>query len=125
MTKELSVQLTANFERNLASIEQFWIEAGATNSYDDLINVLLDTIVPNLERFPDIGRSFLARKIASAEALRAIEGLRLKEAANGLREYVLTDYVVLYTRAGDIIYLLAVKHHRQLSFDFNGLWGNS
>jgi hypothetical protein len=40
-----------------------------------------------------------------------------------LREYVLKDYVLLYALIGKAIYLLAIRHHRQLSFDFEGHWG--
>jgi plasmid stabilization system protein ParE len=39
-----------------------------------------------------------------------------------LRELVRGDYLILYARRGDDLYLLAIKHHRQLSFDFPGHW---
>ena len=39
-----------------------------------------------------------------------------------LREYLLDDYMVLYAQFGALIYLLAIRHHRQLSFDFHSLW---
>ena len=40
-----------------------------------------------------------------------------------LREYVLKDYLLLYALIGGAIYLLAIRHQRQLSFDFEGHWG--
>ncbi len=36
-----------------------------------------------------------------------------------LREYVMTDYLLLYVLGTDAIDLLAVKHHKQLSFDIH------
>ncbi|MCF8168010.1 MAG: hypothetical protein K9K38_21825 [Rhodoferax sp.] len=38
--------------------------------------------------------------------------------AASLREYVMTQYLVLYGQVEDSIFLLSIKHHRQLSFDF-------
>lgn len=127
MAKQYSVQLSANFERNLADIEQFLCEADASQAYDALIDQLLGTVVPNLERFPDIGRQFLERSACSVETANALDGLRAKMLAltadsNALREYIFADYLVLYARIGGVIYLLAIKHHRQLSFDFDAQW---
>lgn len=39
-----------------------------------------------------------------------------------LREYLMPDYLLLYLRQDMAIYLLAIKHHRQLSFDFDRHW---
>lgn len=41
-------------------------------------------------------------------------------AVTSLREYVMTDYLVLYLQVEATVYLLSIKHHRQLSFDFEG-----
>jgi hypothetical protein len=32
-------------------------------------------------------------------------------------------YLVLYAQIGEHIHLLSIKHHRQLSFDFEAHWG--
>ena len=56
MAKKCTVKLTANFECNLADIGQFLIEADAPHAYDGLLDDLLDTVIPNLERFPGLGR---------------------------------------------------------------------
>lgn len=40
----------------------------------------------------------------------------------GVREYVLSQYLLLYARLDEMIYLLSIRHHRQLSFDFQLLW---
>jgi hypothetical protein len=36
-----------------------------------------------------------------------------------IREYVMTDYLLLYALAGEVIYLLAIKHQKQLAFAFS------
>ena len=38
MAKRITVQLTANFERNLEEIERFLAEAGAPHAYDALLD---------------------------------------------------------------------------------------
>lgn len=128
MAKKLVVKLTANFERNLADIERFLTEANAASAYDSLLDELLDTVIPNLERFPGIGRPFLSRAVGSVETTNAKAALRTKLAAliadaDALREYIMDHYLVLYAQIGESIHLLSIKHHRQLSFDFEAHWG--
>jgi hypothetical protein len=45
-------------------------------------------------------------------------------AVAALREYLHGDYLLLYTavEAKATVYLLSIRHHRQLSFDFVRLW---
>ena len=128
MARKPSVRLAANFERNLADIERFLTEAQAPQAYDALLDELLDTVIPNLERFPGMGRPFLARPARSVEATNSLAALRAKLSAltsdaDALREYILSDYLVLYAQIGGNIYLLAIRHQRQLSFDFQSHWG--
>ena len=128
MAREPAVRLTANFERNLANIERFLTEAQAPQAYDALLDAMLDTVIPNLERFPGMGRPFLARPTRSVEAANSLAALRAKLSAltsdaDALREYILSDYLVLYAQIGGNIYLLAIRHQRQLSFDFASHWG--
>jgi plasmid stabilization system protein ParE len=127
MAKCITVKLTANFERSLEEIEDFLDQADAAPAYDALLDELLTTIIPNLERFPDMGRSFLARPARSVETTNSLNALRTKLAAltsdpDALREYVLSDYLLLYAHIEGTIYLLAIRHHRQLSFDFESHW---
>ncbi|MFI3186519.1 MAG: type II toxin-antitoxin system RelE/ParE family toxin [Methylococcaceae bacterium] len=122
MTKKTTVQVTANFERNLESIEAFLVEADAALAYDALLDELLFTVIPNLERFPDMGRSFMNRLVRSIEVVNAVRALQAKLQNRELREYLLSDYLVLYARYDETIYLLSIKHHHQLSFDFTGHW---
>ena len=125
-----TVRLTANFARNLADIERFLAEAEASQAYDALLDELLATVIPNLERFPAIGRPFLANAARSVETTNALEALRTKLSAltpdpEALREYILDHYLVLYVQIDANLHLLALRHHRQLSFDFQSHWGGT
>lgn len=122
LAKQIAVTLTANFERNLESIETFLAEAEAQHAYDALLDELFFTVIPNLERFPGMGRPFMNRPVKSIEAVNAATALQAKLQDGELREYLLPDYLVLYVRYAETISLLSIKHHRQLSFDFGGHW---
>lgn len=125
----VTVKLTANFERNLEEIERFLIEAKAPEAFDTLLDALTDVVIPNLERFPSMGRTFLSRPVRSVEASNGLDILHEKLATIGgdadIREYVLSDHLILYAYVGSVIHLLAIRHHRQLSFDFLHLWTSS
>lgn len=122
MARKITVKLTANFERNLEAIALFLAEADAPQVYDRLLDDLADTLIPNLEHFPAIGRPFLERPVCSVEVANALVQVKQKLRDGELREYLFVDYLVLYARFGGLIHLLAIKHHRQLSFDFQSLW---
>jgi plasmid stabilization system protein ParE len=117
------VELTANFLERLDAIEAFLTEADAAFAYDDLLAELRATVIPNLRRFPRIGRRYLDQAPQSAEALIQLAALPAG-AANALREYLHGDYLILYAEAEaeTTVYLLSIRHHRQLSFDFVRLW---
>jgi plasmid stabilization system protein ParE len=117
------VVLTASFLKRLDAIETFLNEADAMHAFDELIAELRDTVVPNLARFPRIGRRYLDNPPRSSEAL-ALLGALPPGAASDLREYAHGDYLMPYT-ADDVsatAALLSIRHHRALSFDFARLW---
>ena len=117
------VELTASFLARLDSIEAFLSEANAEFAFDELVAELRATVITNLRRFPRIGRPYLANPPQSAEALAQLASLPAGAAA-ALREYLHGDYLMLYTvmDANTTVYLLSIRHHRQLSFDFAKLW---
>jgi plasmid stabilization system protein ParE len=122
MKTRAAVKITAAFEQNLTEIEAFLAEAGSIKAFDDLLADLADTIIPNLERFPAMGRTFFGRPAQSVESAIGID--RLTDALDALgqsselREIVTAQYVILYAVIAGTVFLLAVRHHRQLSFDF-------
>ncbi len=122
VAKKIAIKLTSNFEHNLEAIEAFLAGLDAAQAYDRLLDELADTLIPNLENFPAMGCSFLERPVCSVEVSNALMRLHTKLQDHGLREYLFDDYLVLYAQFDEIIYLLAIKHHRQLSFDFQSLW---
>jgi len=117
------VELTASFLERLDAIESFLTEADAAFAFDDLLAELRATVIPNLARFPRIGRRYLDNPPQSAEALAQLASLPAG-AAGALREYLHGDYLMLYVAmdATPAVYLLSIRHHRQLSFDFARLW---
>ncbi len=121
------VELTASFLERLDTIEAFLVEADAGFAFDELLAELRATVIPNLRRFPRMGRRYLAKPPQSAEALAQLAALP-PGAPDALREYLHGDYLMLYTvvdaspGANACVYLLSIRHHRQLSFDFARLW---
>lgn len=117
------VELTASFLERLESIEAFSREAGAPLAYDALLATLRETVIPNLRRFPRMGRRYLDQPPQSAEAIAQL-GQLPAGATDGLRALGSGDYLILYAEENksSTVYLLSIRHHRQLSFDFARLW---
>jgi ParE toxin of type II toxin-antitoxin system, parDE len=117
------VELTASFLERLDAIEAFLVEADAGFAFDELLADLSATVIPNLRRFPRIGRRYLANPPQSAEALAQLAALPAG-GPDALREYLHGDYLMLYApmEADGAVYLLSIRHYRQLSFDFGRLW---
>ncbi|MCL4683012.1 MAG: type II toxin-antitoxin system RelE/ParE family toxin [Rhodocyclaceae bacterium] len=120
--KRTPVRLAANFEANLAQIEAYLAEAETPQAYDELLDVLLETVIPNLERHPRMGRPLLDRPAQSVEGRDAIDRLRKQIAGGELREYLTGDYLILYALIREFVILLSIKHHRQLSFALEKHW---
>jgi plasmid stabilization system protein ParE len=113
---------TENFSANLTDIETFLGSEGRT-AFKRLLDRLFDETIPTLCRFPESGRSFLARTIQSSKAEALTKELRyLLKRGESLREFILDDHLVLYLIQQDRIVFLAIKHHRQLSFDLRHFW---
>jgi hypothetical protein len=121
------VELTASFLERLDAIEAFLVEADAGFAFDDLLAEIRSTVIPNLRRFPRIGRRYLANPPQSAEALALLAAMPAG-APHALREYLHGDYLMLYLvkdaspKTEATVVLLTIRHHRQLSFDFARLW---
>lgn len=124
--EQLTIKLTRNFERNLDDVERLLEESEASGAFDMLLDELTETVILNLESFPKMGRPFLDRPALSVEAMGRVAKLRtqLDDLGSGsdIREYVLSHYLVLYAVTETMVYLLSIRHHRQLSFDFADLW---
>jgi hypothetical protein len=121
--RAVAVKVTANFERNLDSNRDFLVSAEARPTFASVIKSLIDRVVPAMERFPDIGADFAARAPLSREGQVLFDRLIALAGPNAeARQWIEGDYVILYLVRGGSIFLLSIKHHRQLSFDFSGHW---
>ncbi len=113
---------TENFSANLTAIEAFLGLEGA-NAFKRLFRRLVDNVVSTLCRFPQSGRQFLTHAIHSSEARSLVRKLRRRlDPSDDLREFIVDDYLLLYLVRGEQIVFLAIRHHRQLSFDLKGFW---
>ena len=114
------VELTVSFLERLDAVEEFLTAAEARFADDDLLAELRQTVIPNLGRYPRIGRRYLDQPPRSVEALTLLAGFAAGE-ADALREYVTGDYLILYTQieAEAVLYLLSIRHQRELAFSFS------
>ena len=120
--RRVEVFITANFERNLAEIRDFLAPEGES-AFHAVVERLASELIPNLERFPDLGADFMARAPLSREGQSLFERLVREAGASAeLRQLIDGDYIVLYLVRLDSIFLLSIRHHRQLSFDLPGHW---
>jgi len=118
-----TVRFTENFANNLDSIRDYFAVQEAESLFEQLLDRLFEEFVPNLGRFPRMGRSFLDVEPNSDEG-RALLA-RLRERAGKemeIREYIAGDYLILYAIRKSTVFLLAIRHHLQLSFDLKGHW---
>ena len=123
MKRRGAVIVTANFERNLTSIREFLASADAAPAFAALVEDLSDRMIPAMERFPDIGADFLSRAPLSREGQVLFDRLvALAGPGANVRQWIEGDYVILYLVRAGSIFLLSIRHHRQLSFDFHGHW---
>jgi hypothetical protein len=121
------VELTASFLARLDEIEAFLLQAEAGFAFDALLAELRAEVIPNLQRFPRIGRRYLAHPPQSAEALTLLAAMPAGTPET-LREYLHGDCLLLYAvldaanrEQGNVV-LLSIRHHQELSFGFARLW---
>ena len=86
------VELTASFLERLDAIETFLTEADAAFAFDRLLAELRATVIPNLARFPRIGRRHLDNPPQSAEALAQLHAQRAYFWFDG-RQFVVHEVV--------------------------------
>ncbi|MBI3014904.1 MAG: type II toxin-antitoxin system RelE/ParE family toxin [Candidatus Tectomicrobia bacterium] len=120
--KSRQAVFSENVANNLEQVRLF-LEPEGKNAFTRLLARFFDDIVSTVCQFPQSGRPLLAHSICSVEAqamIKQIEALLKK--GDGLREFVVEDYLILYLFRANQVIFLAIKHHRQLSFDFSLLW---
>lgn len=117
----ITVRFTPNLEANLSDIERYWADNQFPAGFDRLMAELFDAVIRNLENHPRYGRRFFDRQAQTMQVLQKTQSVTTQLAKvipdGELREYVMTDYTVLYALIANTIYLLSIKHHKQLLFD--------
>ena len=123
MSRHATIYITQNFENNLDTIQQYFIDNEVPQQFAELIDNLFGTIIPNLERFPHVGIDFLNRQPGSLEGINLLESIQQYLQGKGeIREYITGHYLILYALLENNLYLLGIKHHKQLAFDFASTW---
>lgn len=117
----VKVCITRNFEENLDAIREHLLSVDPASAVEAV--ALLDEQIlaacALLSAHPKLGRIFGERFVHISKSDPALRHLKARSKALGageLREYVLGDYLLLYAAGSDSIHLLAVKHHRQLTY---------
>jgi hypothetical protein len=79
---------------------------------------LFERIVPALERHADIGRPYALRKLEGATETRLLAELAQPLAATSAvaREWVEREFTILYLVTPEKVFLVNLKHHRQLGY---------
>lgn len=114
----MQIRFTVNVLANLDAIEAYLQGRGEGQGFDRLLAELNDVVLPNLSRFPRMGRLFLDRAPDSVEAQRLHAGIRARLATGQqIREYVLDEHLLLYRVSDGAVDLLALRHQKQLGFD--------
>lgn len=122
--RSMRVTLVPFFLQRLDALDAYWTDCGSPKRYDELLALLEETVIPNLRRFPRLGRPYLDSPPASAEAMTTLGHLPAGS-AEALRVLVVDDYLILYLHDAEraMVRLLSIRHHRQLGFDLPRAWG--
>ena len=111
------IHFSQTFEVGLERVGLFLIEADAVAALERLMDDIETVVAPNLRKFPSFGRPFLRRAPRSARVIQLLEALGLRE-AEGLREYLHGDYLILYSLdiATRQVLLHSIRHGRELGY---------
>ena len=117
------VRITAPFKESFAemaghykALRPLFPDAGARLSA--FADRLFERVIPMLETNAEIGRPYLLVKLGTqVEAtLLAEMGPILASPTTMVREWVERDFTILYLTTPDHVYLVDLKHHRQLGY---------
>lgn len=115
--------VTHNFRRNLDGIHNFLRETGEESLFQPLLQGLFGQVFPRLEQFPQMGVDFCRREAGSIEILGRVAALQRRLGQKmTVRELLHGDYLIFYAIDPENLYVLSIRHHRQLSFDLPGYW---
>ena len=115
------VEAAPNFLANLDAAHQFFLVQGADSADTRLTKLKADIreMIAILAWSPASGRParFLSAKSAQATLkTNAVQQLAEQAGLPSLREYVVSQHIVLYAHSETDVVLLALKHQRQLAY---------
>lgn len=114
----IRVRVSNNFERNLDAIRSF-LDDGAR--FEGVLTLALETVPELLQAHPRLGRDFFERQAKTVKGAAARRKLALAFKGMELRELVLDEHLILYVIDGAVLSLVAIKHHRQRTFQLGSL----
>ncbi len=110
--KRWKVVTTANFQRNLDGLESFRPEH--PEAFLRALQGLRREVLPLLRQQPGVGRPFDRGQLVLRPIVERVRG-RL---GGVLREYLVGEYLVLYLVGPRHLTLMAMRHQRELGYDF-------
>ena len=123
MQRQINAQVSAapHFAASLQAAHAFMVEQDAVSAPGRLAQLKRDLreMRALLAWSPASGRPARFLQPGSAQAslrLAAVQRLAQSAGLPHLREYVVGGYVVIYAHSDTEVVLLALKHHRQLSY---------
>ncbi len=116
-----TVEATPNFLANLEAARQFFIHQDADSAETRFVKLKSDLreMISVLQWSPAGGRPARFLAANSAQARLKMEAVKLLAEQAGLphlREYVISQHIVLYAHSQTVVSLLAIKHQRQLAY---------
>lgn len=121
MNQDVHVRITENFTDNLDQLQAYFDEVDEPQVFVMVVELVFEKIIPNLKQFPKIGVDFLQKVPNSIEALQVYEQIIEKlDNSLGVREYIFGDFSILYVLNVKEIFLISIKHHREMTYDVGG-----
>ena len=118
---DVRVEIRSSYRRAFLHALDHLLDNEAIAAAERFAEAALVSLPDRLERHPRSGRDYLARNPGTPRLLETLARVRsLLGTDIELREILLEDYLVLYAIQNQTVHLLAIRHHRQSSFEIDG-----
>jgi hypothetical protein len=111
----MKVVATQNLVRNLEALERF--RPDRPQAWLRMNSLLASKVIPLLRRQPRVGRLFDRGQLTPHPIL---EHVRKRLGGGELREWLVGEYLLLYVVGSRQVTLVAMRHTRELGYDFGG-----
>ncbi len=113
--RKTRVLVTHSFELDLERIERFLTGIGAAHRVDELVDDLVELVIPLLERLPRVGHLFHDR-LLDEEGRVLFDRMKRRLDTREARTLVRGDFIVLYLVSDSVVHLVGARHHREGGF---------